>query len=337
MSRLLIALMLAVIACGGNTHSSLAQDDGSSIESAVELGEVGVVDDFDVTISDIDMDAEDAVLDANSGNVEPEDGYQYVLIDVEVEYTGTETGDAGFGLTFKSVGSLGIGYVSYLANCGYLDSDQLNAGELEPGETAEFTVCWSVPEEEVDSLIVYVIPLFSENESGTVWFSIGNDAPEFDIPEIGDDVVTENSNRDAVEFGGSGQVGDYLVSVVDVKADATDLIMNANSFNEEPKSGNQFYLVRVSVTYVGDEIGNPAWEMSYVSIGDSDIEYTTYDNSCGVIPTGEFSVDDVFPGTEVEYNVCWQIDSEDEDSLVLRVENFLNFDDDPVWFSLTED
>ena len=102
----------------------------------------------------------------------------------------------------------------------------------------------------------------------------------------------------------------------------------------EPDSGNQFYLIRVHVLYVGEGIGSPSWELSYVSIGDADTEYTTYEDSCGVIPNGEFSVDDVFPGAEVEYNACWQIASDDESSLMLRIEDFVNYEADPVWFSL---
>ena len=329
-------MLLATIAFGGNATISIAQDDGSSIETAIEQGEVGEVGDFEVIITDVDDDATEAVLDADSSNSDPAEGRAYVLISLEVTYTGTEVGDAGYGLSYQAVGQSGAGYVSYINYCGFLENDEASAGELEPDETAEFVVCWNVAEDDVDSLIVYITPILADN-SDTIWFSIGNDGPQFDAGEIPDDVVTENTNKDPIPFGGTGQIGEYLVTLVDVKADATDLVLDENSFNEEPESGNQFYLVRVHVRYIGAEIGNPSFEMSYVSIGDTDNEYTTFEDSCGVVPEDEYSISDVFPGTEVEYNVCWQIDSEDEDSLVLRVENFVEFDADPVWFSLEQD
>ena len=335
-TRLLIALLLAAITFGGNAGISVAQNDGSSIESAIELGEVGEVGDFEITITDVDDDAIETVLDADSSNQDPAKGRAYVLISLEVTNTGTEIGDAGYGLSYQAVGQSGTGYVSYINYCGYLENDETSAGELEPDESAEFVVCWNVAEEDVESLIVYITPIFSDS-TDTIWFSIGNDAPQFDAGEIPDDVVTENTNKDPIPFGGTGQIGDYLVTLVDVKADATDIVMDTNSFNEEPASGHQFYLLRVHVTYIGAGIGNPSFEMSYVSIGDSDDEYTTFDDSCGVVPEDEYSISDVFSGTEVEYNVCWDIDSEDADSLVLRVENFVDFEADPVWFSLEQD
>jgi len=47
-----------------------------------------------------------------------------------------------------------------------------------------------------------------------------------------------------------------------------------------------------------------------------------------------YNVTDQFPGGAVEFNICWQIESDDADSLVMYVESFLTFDAPPTWFSL---
>ena len=45
---------------------------------------------------------------------------------------------------------------------------------------------------------------------------------------------------------------------------------------------------------------------------------------------------ELFEGGSAEFNVCWAINSEDEDSLVMYVEPLFDFDADPVWFSLDD-
>ena len=53
-------------------------------------------------------------------------------------------------------------------------------------------------------------------------------------------------------------------------------------------------------------------------------------------PDDSYLVTDLFEGGSAEFNVCWAIDSEDADSLVMYVESLFDFDADPVWFSLEE-
>ena len=55
-------------------------------------------------------------------------------------------------------------------------------------------------------------------------------------------------------------------------------------------------------------------------------------------PDDASDVGELFDGGSVEYNVCWQIDSEDADSLEMYVEPLFSFDDDDrIWFSLGGD
>ena len=64
--------------------------------------------------------------------------------------------------------------------------------------------------------------------------------------------------------------------------------------------------------------------------------YTQFNNMCGfnTFEDGLFLATELFEGGSGEYNICWQIDSEDEDSLVMYIESNTDFNADPIWFSL---
>jgi hypothetical protein len=59
-----------------------------------------------------------------------------------------------------------------------------------------------------------------------------------------------------------------------------------------------------------------------------------YTNTCGVVPNDLYSVTDQFTGGTTEFNICWQVESADAESLVMYVESFLSFNDPPVWFAI---
>ncbi len=144
--------------------------------------------------------------------------------------------------------------------------------------------------------------------------------------------------RDApLGVGETGVVGDYEITVLSVIPNADDVVAAENQFNDLPGAGEQFFIARVSVTYTGSETGNPAFDLDFQSVGDSSTSYTTYTNSCGVIPDDPLlTVAELFEGGAAEFNVCWAIDSGDADSLEMYVEPLFDFDSDRVWFSLDD-
>lgn len=90
-----------------------------------------------------------------------------------------------------------------------------------------------------------------------------------------------------------------------------------NQFNEAPAPGNQFYMVRVAVTYVGASSGSPS-SLTFRSLGVSGVAFDQYQNSCGVLPD-RLPSNEAFPGGAVEGNVCWSIRSSDVASLTMLV------------------
>ncbi len=122
--------------------------------------------------------------------------------------------------------------------------------------------------------------------------------------------------------------------MLSVTPNANDIVVLENPFNEPPTAGNQFFIARINATYVGSSAGNPGFELNFQAVGDLNVSYTVFNNTCGVYPGDLYSVTELFPDGSAEFNVCWQIDSQDEGSLVMYVESVLDFNSQPVWFSL---
>ena len=347
-ATLLLALVWGLLPGSVPLTEAGSDEDGAARETAITLGETGEVSDYEITVLDVTPFADDLIAAENRFNDEAGDGFQFYLVRVEVTYNGDDTGNPGFELSFRSVGAGNTGYSTYEDSCGVTPDDEYSAGELFEGGTVEYNVCWRVAGNDADTLVMYVEELFSF-DGDPVWFSLGNDPADSGRGRTGngtpasgsddDDLALSDAGEDRddpVPVGETAAVGDYLLSVVSVTPLADDLIAAENQFNDLPGRGNQFFIARIAVTYVGNETGNPGFDLNVQAVGDRNVGYTTFEDSCGVTPDDEFSAGELFPDGTVEYNVCWRIDSDDADSLLLYVEELFSFDDERVWFALDD-
>lgn len=156
------------------------------------------------------------------------------------------------------------------------------------------------------------------------------------LEEVGvvEETGTGETRESPLGIGRIGKVGDYDVSVVSVTPYANDVVAAENQFNEPAAEGNQFFMVRVAVTYTGASSGNPSFELNFQAVGASSSSYSTYNNPCGVIPNDQYSVNELFTGGSTEFNVCWEIKSADADTLVMYVEPLIAVNTSPVWFAV---
>ncbi|MBA3276780.1 MAG: VWA domain-containing protein, partial [Chloroflexia bacterium] len=153
--------------------------------------------------------------------------------------------------------------------------------------------------------------------------------------EVVEETGTGESRNSPLGVGRIGVVDDYEISVLSVTPNANDIV-TADDISEPPVPGNQYSLVNISVTYVGATTGEPAFDLNPQAVGSLSTSYTTFNNQCGF---GTFEgnyilATELFEGGSAEYSVCWQITSEDADSLVMYIESNVDFDLDPVWFAL---
>lgn len=153
--------------------------------------------------------------------------------------------------------------------------------------------------------------------------------------EVVEETGTGEARNSPLGIGRIGTVGDYEVSVLSVTPNA-DEIVTADGFSEPPTAGNQYFMARVAVTYVGSTAGTPTYELNPQAVGGLSTSYTQFNNMCGSASFEDsfFLGTELFEGGSAEYNLCWQIDSEDADSLVMYIESNTDFNVEPVWFSL---
>ena len=331
---------------------------GETRDSPLGVGRTGTVGDYEVTVLSVTSNADDVVASENQFNDPPPADGQFFLARLSVTYTGSETGNPAYDLNYQSVGDGSTSYTIFNNSCGVYPDQSYNVTELFEDGTAEFNVCWAIDSADADSLVMYIEPLLDFN-SDPVWFSLGNPietvvsegatpaasergtprptaTPRPPAAEPSDQGSGNNSRSNPIDVGESGDVGDYDVTVLSVTPNADDLVAAENQFNDPPPADGQFFIARVSVTYTGSETGNPAFDLNFQSVGDGSTSYTIFNNSCGVYPDQSYNATDLFEGGTAEFNVCWAIDSDDADSLVMYIEPLLDFNSDPVWFSLDD-
>ena len=128
----------------------------------------------------------------------------------------------------------------------------------------------------------------------------------------------------------------WEITVLDTTPDATGIVLAENQFNDPPDAGNQFFIAKVRAKYLGPGSTNFSGDIHLGALGDGGVLYTTYGNSCGVIPD-RLPNPVLFTNGTIEGNVCWQIDSADADSLLMAFgDAYLTSVQNAVWFDLNE-
>ena len=124
--------------------------------------------------------------------------------------------------------------------------------------------------------------------------------------------------------------------MLSVTPDATAEVLRENSFNDPPEQGNQFHIVRVKAKYLGPGSAHFDAGGRLKALGNRSVVYQTFGEgqSCGVIPDSFDSYRELFTGGEIEGNECWQISSDDADSLIMFLEADHYSGEPRIWFSL---
>ncbi len=128
----------------------------------------------------------------------------------------------------------------------------------------------------------------------------------------------------------------WELQINSVTTDANQIVADTNMFNEPPAEGRQYVIANVTASNATEAANtfDASFRLRLAGTESGNI-YTTFDETdrCGVIPEpvedGEFA-----PNQSTTGNLCWQVRSEDVDSLVLFSENFSE-DDGAIWFAVT--
>lgn len=130
------------------------------------LGEPAQVGDYTVTVTAVDTDATEQILDVDPSN-EPPAG-QYVRVDVAVVYTGSGEGNPYDELMLAYIGADARLYDETTCNA-WTAKPGSDLRALAPATAADYQVCMDVPVEALANGAVYVQDMLSDVESGAIW------------------------------------------------------------------------------------------------------------------------------------------------------------------------
>jgi hypothetical protein len=127
----------------------------------------------------------------------------------------------------------------------------------------------------------------------------------------------------------------WEITILDFKPDATQEVLDENQFNDPPDPGYRFSMIRIRVKNVSaDDPDDPDPDYALRLLGSENVGYTTFDNSCGVIPDDfTFMSNDVFRGGEQTGNICFQTKI-GESGFVLYTHYFLSDDENTRWLAV---
>ena len=112
----------------------------------------------------------------------------------------------------------------------------------------------------------------------------------------------------------------WELEIQEVVLDATEDVLAENMFNDPPEDGYQFLMIAVKITYLGEDRDNML-SNDIQLIGDKNVAYNEYSNSCGVIPNDIDSLASVFTNGYLEGNICFSVPSEDIHNLKIFDDN----------------
>lgn len=118
------------------------------------------------------------------------------------------------------------------------------------------------------------------------------------------------------------------MTLVSFRRDATDEVLEANEFNEEPE--NACALATFEVTYVGDTEGDPAFDPSSVVVADGR-QYT--DTDCDATTANVIDeMGTLETGGSASFDQCDDVDPDAIERLL--VEELVSMDDERSTFSV---
>lgn len=135
----------------------------------------------------------------------------------------------------------------------------------------------------------------------------------------------EGSRANPVEMGSTISSSNWDITIDSFDPDATDDVLTANQFNEEPADGNSYALAEVTVTYTGDDSGAPWAGISFAYVTEDGNTVSAHD-TLAVAPGPDFSdIGELYEGASDSGNVLFEIPQ--DDGGLLRVTPGLGADD----------
>ena len=137
------------------------RDNPLAVGTTIEMG------DWTLSVTEVSLDATDAVMGENEFNDPPVDGRQFVMFNVDATYVGAESGTAWLDFGWGIVGSAGntFGGGSMDDYCGVIPSPLDDTGETFPDGTVSGNVCISADTDQLDGATIRIEESFSFDDT----------------------------------------------------------------------------------------------------------------------------------------------------------------------------
>jgi len=257
----------------GPTGLAASGKAGQTRADPVPLGQVASADQWDFQVLEVSRGAEawDALLAASEWNDPPPDGFEYVLVKIAAERTGEDEAKSIGTSYFDITGSKAVLYETpWLTN----PDPELDA-ELLPGGATEGWLSFAVQEGEENLILVYDV---WDWEDGPLYFAMEEGAaiqmPD-DLASDGD-TMAGTSRAEPAELGTKILENPWEFEILEVVRgdEAYDALMEANMFNEPPRDGFEYILLKFHVRNLGtvEEAEDIGGNMFHVT-GDNNVLY----------------------------------------------------------------
>ena len=137
------------------------RDNPLAVGTTIEMG------DWTLSVTEVSLDATDAVMGENEFNDPPVDGRQFVMFNVDATYVGAESGTAWLDFGWGIVGSAGntFGGGSMDDYCGVIPAPLDDTGETFPDGTVSGNVCISADTDQLDGATIRIEESFSFDDT----------------------------------------------------------------------------------------------------------------------------------------------------------------------------
>lgn len=149
---LMAAALLALVAagCGGDSGG-----DGSTPDEALSAdATVTTSDGYEYEIVEVTDDATEAVLIENQFNDPPGAGQQFLIVQLQATAGPEADGPFSASTRLRLLGPNGRTYTTFQNRCGVIPG-RFESGFGNPGATTIGNLCWAVPTEDVDELLLF--------------------------------------------------------------------------------------------------------------------------------------------------------------------------------------
>jgi hypothetical protein len=136
------------------------RDDPLEIGTRIEMG------DWTLAVTDVELDATEAVMDEFEFNDPPVDGRQFVMLSVDATYEGDDSGEAWIDFSWAIVGGAGNTFGTGMDDyCGLIPDPLDDTGETFPGGEISGNVCISVASDQLEGATIRVEELMSFDDT----------------------------------------------------------------------------------------------------------------------------------------------------------------------------